>query len=77
MEKELTYEIIKAACDGDIAARNKIVEYYSDFIDELSSGDEDMRQHLTLKLLEIIPQFDCENEENNIKLLKSLEIDED
>lgn len=77
MEKELTYEIIKAACDGDIAARNKIVEYYSDFIDELSSCDEDMHQHLTLKLLEIIPQFDCENEENNIKLLKSLGIDED
>ena len=46
MKQELSYDIIKAACDGDIEARNKIVEHYSDYIDELSGGDEDMRQAL-------------------------------
>lgn len=73
MKHELTYDIIKAACDGDVEARNKIVEHYSDYIDELSGGDEDMRQALTLKLLEEIPKFDCENPENNEKLLQELE----
>jgi len=56
----LTYDIIKAACDGDVEARNKIVEYYSDYIEELSEGDEDVRQALILRLLEEIPKFDCE-----------------
>ncbi|MBQ3512464.1 MAG: helix-turn-helix domain-containing protein [Clostridia bacterium] len=73
MKQELSYDIIKAACDGDIEARNKIVEHYSDYIDELSGGDEDMRQALILKLLEEIPKFDCENPENNEKLLQELE----
>lgn len=73
MKQELSYDIIKAACGGDIEARNKIVEHYSDYIDELSGGDEDMRQALILKLLEEIPKFDCENPENNEKLLQELE----
>ena len=73
MKQELTYDIIKAACDGDVEARSKIVEYYSDYIEELSEGDEDVRQTLILKLLEEIPKFDCENPENNEKLLQALE----
>lgn len=73
MKQELSYDIIKAACDGDIEARNKIVEHYLDYIDELSGGDEDMRQALILKLLEEIPKFDCDNPENNEKLLQELE----
>ena len=73
MKQELTYAIIKAACDGDVEARSKIVEYYSDYIEELSEGDEDVRQTLILKLLEEIPKFDCENPENNEKLLQALE----
>ena len=73
MKQELTYDIIKAACIGDIEARNKIIEYYSDYIGELSEGDEDIRQALILKLLEEIPNFDYKNPENNEKLLKELE----
>lgn len=73
MKQELTYDIIKAACDGDVESRNKIIEYYSDYIEELSEGDEDIRQALILKLLEEIPKFDYENPENNEKLLQALE----
>lgn len=72
MKRELTYDIIKAACDGDVVARNKIVDHFSGYIDELSGDDEDMRQALILKLLEEIPKFDCEKPENNEKLLQEL-----
>ena len=69
----MTYDIIKASCDGDAEARYKIVEYYSDYIEELSEGDEDIRQALILKPLEEIPKFDYENSENNERLLQALE----
>lgn len=73
MKPELTYELIKAACGGDKVAKNIVIEYYSDYIDELSNGDEDIRQALIVKLLETISQFDLDNPENNEKLLKELE----
>lgn len=43
MKEELSYDIIKAACNGDNSAREKIIEYYSDYINDLSGGDEDIR----------------------------------
>lgn len=73
MKPELTYELIKAACSGDKFAKNIVIEYYSDYLDELSNGDEDIRQALIVKLLETISQFDPDNPENNEKLLKELE----
>lgn len=73
MKPDLTYELIKAACGGDMVAKNIVIEYYSDYIDELSNGDEDIRHALIIKLLETISQFDPDNPENNEKLLKEFE----
>lgn len=73
MKEELSYDIIKAACNGDNNAREKIIEYYSDYIDALSDGDEDIRQALIVNLLETISDFDCENPENNERLLQKSE----
>ena len=73
MKEELSYDIIKAACNGDKNAREKIIEYYSDYIDTLSDGDDDIRQALIVNLLEKISDFDCENPENNERLLQKLE----
>ena len=38
------------------AIKEKVIEYYTPMIDELTV-DEDMRQHLILKLLEELPHF--------------------
>ena len=61
---------IKAAVAGEAWATEKVLAHYADYITELSTVevrqkdgsikkqvDEDMRQHITLKLLEAIPQF--------------------
>jgi hypothetical protein len=61
-KKELGYETITAAVDGDKLAIQKVVEYYSDEINALSNGDEDLRQHLITKLIENIPGFKKELE---------------
>ena len=37
-------------------AKDKVIEHYTPMIDELAV-DEDMKQHLILKLLEELPHF--------------------
>ena len=69
-EKLLDYETIKAAVAGEKWATEKVLAHYADYIDELSTVeirqpggkvkkviDEDMRQHISLKLLEALPSF--------------------
>ena len=74
-EKLLDYETIKAAVAGEKWATEKVLAHYADYIDELSTVeirqpggkvkkviDEDMRQHISLKLLEALPSFQLEQE---------------
>ena len=58
-EKLLDYETIKAAVAGEKWATEKVIEHYAPFIDGLVV-DEDMKQHLILKLLEELPNFPLE-----------------
>ena len=50
---------IRAAVAGEKWATEKVIEHYAPFIDELAV-DEDMKQHLILKLLEELPNFPLE-----------------
>lgn len=52
---------IKAAVAGEPWAKQKVIEHYTPMIDELAV-DEDMKQHLILKLLEELPNFPMEQE---------------
>lgn len=47
---------IKAAVAGEKWATEKVIEHYAPMIDELAV-DEDMKQHLIMKLLEALPNF--------------------
>ena len=47
---------IKAAVAGEKWATEKVIEHYTPMIDELAV-DEDMKQHLIMKLLEALPNF--------------------
>lgn len=73
----LDYEVIKAAVAGEKWAMEKAVEHFKDYIDEQATVekeqpdgtirkeiDEDLRQHLVLKLLEAIPQFPLQEPES-------------
>jgi len=62
MENKKTpdYETIMAAKAGDKKAIENIVAHYSDYIDSLAKGDEDVRQQLIMKLIEGIPEFETE-----------------
>lgn len=76
MSKELLdYETITAAVAGDAEAKGRVIDYYSDYIEELSTVevrqedgsikkkvDEDLRQEIILRLLEQIPNFPIEQE---------------
>ena len=55
-ETLLDYTTIKAAVAGEKWAKEKVIEHYTPMIDELAV-DEDMKQHLILKLLEELPNF--------------------
>ena len=55
-ETLLDYTTIKAAVAGEKWATEKVIEHYTPMIDELAV-DEDMKQHLILKLLEELPNF--------------------
>ena len=72
-EKLLDYETIKAAVAGERWATEKVLAHYADYINELSSVeirqangkkkkvfDEDIRQRISLKLLEALPSFPLE-----------------
>ena len=58
-ETLLDYTTIKAAVAGEKRAPEKVIKHYAPFIDELAV-DEDMKQHLILKLLEELPNFPLE-----------------
>jgi hypothetical protein len=76
-EKDMPeYDIIRAAVAGEKWAVEKVLECYSDELDRLATRkerqpdgsvkqvvDEDMRQTLTLKLMEAIPQFPLDESE--------------
>lgn len=72
-EKLLDYETIKAAVAGERWATEKVLAHYADYINELSTVeirqangkkkkviDEDIRQRISLKLLEALPSFPLE-----------------
>ena len=52
---------IKAAVAGEKWAKQKVIEHYTPMIDEMAV-DEDMKQHLIMKLLEELPHFPMEQE---------------
>ena len=58
-ETLLDYTTIKAAVAGEKWAKEKVIEHYTPMIDELAV-EEDMKQHLILKLLEKLPDFPME-----------------
>lgn len=47
---------IRAAVASEKWAKEKVIEHYTPMIDELAVN-EDMKQHLILKLLEELPHF--------------------
>ena len=47
---------IRAAVAGEKGAKEKVIEHYTPMIDELAVN-EDMKQHLIMKLLEELPNF--------------------
>lgn len=47
---------IRAAVAGEKWAKEKVIERYTPMIDELAVN-EDMKQHLIMKLLEELPNF--------------------
>lgn len=70
-EKQLSVETIQGAIAGKPDAVQKVIDHYSAYIDDLCTIeeqqrdgtmkkvlDEDMRQHVILKLIEALPEFD-------------------
>ena len=55
-EMLLDTDIIKAAVAGEKWAKDKVIEHYTPKIHNLAFDDE-MKQHLILKLLEELPKF--------------------
>ena len=76
-QKMPEYETIRAAVAGEKWAVEKVVECYKDEIDRLSTVadgstkqeiNEDMRQSITKKLIEALPQFPLEEmEKGNVR----------
>ena len=69
-ENLLAYVTIRAATAGVKWATEKVLAHYADYIGELSTVkirqpdgsvkkviDQDMRQHISMKLLEALPSF--------------------
>ena len=74
------YETIRAAVTGETWAVEKVLMSYKDDIDRLATVkkrqpdgtfkleiDEDMRQYITMKLIEALPQFPLEEMEREEK----------
>lgn len=59
-ENRSPYEIAKAAAAGDKKAIEFLIDRYSDYIDELSNGDEDMRQEIITGYLETLKNADID-----------------
>ena len=79
-QKMPEYETIRAAVAGEKWAVEKVVECYKDEIDRQATVkkrqpdgtfkleiDEDMRQYITMKLIEAPPQFPLEEMEREEK----------
>ena len=65
-QKMPEYETIRAAVAGEKWAVEKVVDCYKDEIDRLSTVD--MRQSITKKLIEALPQFPLEEmEKGNVR----------
>lgn len=71
IKNQLSVETIQGAVAGDQDAVQKVIEHYSDYIDDLCTIeetqedestkkiiDEDVRQTVILKLIESLPKFD-------------------
>ncbi len=82
-QKMPEYETIRAAVAGEKWAVEKVVECYKDEIDRLSTVavrqpdgstkqeiNEDMRQSITMKLIEALPQFPLEEMERKCQIGK-------
>lgn len=65
-----SYELIIAAVGGDNEAIEKIIQHYTTMIEEMSGGDEDMRQEIILALIDAIHHYNLENEEKNMEYLR-------
>ena len=74
-QQMLDTKTIRAAVAGEKWATEKVLAYYEDYINELSTVeirqpdgsvkkqvDKDMKQRITLKLLEALPSFPLEQE---------------
>lgn len=74
-QQMLDTKTIRAAVAGEKWATEKVLAYYEDYINELSTVevrqpdgsvkkqvDEDMKQRITLKLLEALPSFPLKQE---------------
>ncbi len=79
-QKVPDYETIRAAVSGEKWAVEQIAAFYKDEIDRQATVkkrqpdgtfkeeiDEDMRQYITMKLVEAIPQFPLEEMEREEK----------
>ena len=79
-QKMPEYETIRAAVAGEKWAVEKVVDCYKDEIDRQATVkkrqpdgtfkleiDEDMRQYITMKLIEALPQFPLEEMEREEK----------
>lgn len=79
-QKMPNYETIRAAVSGEKWAVEQIAAFYKDEIDSQATVkkrqpdgtfkeeiDEDMRQYITMKLIEAIPQFPLEEMEREEK----------
>ena len=60
-EMLLDTDTIRAAVAGEKWATEKVIEHYAPTIEKMAV-DEDMKQHLIMKLLEELPNFPMEQE---------------
>ena len=64
------YDLIVAAVNGDPDAIEKILKIYAPLIEEESHGDEDMRQEITLALIDAIQNYDLNDPAKNEAYLR-------
>ena len=65
-----SYDLIVAAVGGDPEAMEKILQIYAPLIEKESRGDEDMRQEITLALIDAIQHYDLDNPAKNEAYLR-------
>lgn len=64
------YDLIVAAVNGDPEAMEKILQLYAPLIEEESRGDEDVRQEITLALIDAIQHYDLNEPAKNEAYLR-------